>query len=576
MKKIFAFSLAILLVTTACDESFLELEPQGVVSPDLLNNRNGVNALLIGAYSLLDGIGTSTRGNDWNSAMTNWVYGGVASDDAYKGTDAGDQPEITFIERYDWQSNNTRFLGKWRAVYDAVARCNDVIQTLPKVEDMTDAEKNVLLAEARFLRGHYHFEAIKMWENIPYIDENNYDPLDKTKSLVANDQNAWPKIEADFRFAADNLPNVGSQKGRADKMASLAYLAKAFLFQDKFAEAKPLLEEIVNSGLFQLVDFHDNFKATTTNNAESVFEVQLSVNDGTNGNNGGAGETLNWPYFSGAPGGGCCGFYQPSQNLVNAFKTDPTTGLPLLETFNDEDVTNDEGLKASEPHTPYAGTVDPRLDWTVGRRGVPFLDWGPMPGVTWIRDQSYAGPYTGKKWMYYKAEEGTNTHSTSKRRTSNNYRMIRYAQVLLWLAEAEIEAGSLEKARELVNQIRNRAKTSKFVANPDGTPAGNYKVELYPDGHPAFASKEEARKAVRFEQRLELAMEGHRFFDLVRWGIAAQTLNTYVAKESLKRRYLAGSVFKEGVHERYPLPIDEITIAVRPDGTATLKQNPGY
>ncbi|MDQ1086432.1 RagB/SusD family nutrient uptake outer membrane protein [Siphonobacter sp. SORGH_AS_1065] len=571
-KNIIAVSLVMAGLLSSCGDSFLDVKPQGVALVTQLNNKSGVNASLIGAYSLLDGIGSG--GTNWHGAVSNWVYGGVASDDCYKGSDASDQPEITGIERYEVQPAFVHMRGKWRVVYDGVSRCNEVIQLVAKTTDMTDAEKTQVIAEARFLRGHYHFEAKKMWNMVPYIDEKIYNPSDPNSVKVPNDKNIWSNIEDDFKYAMDNLPETQSQKGRCTKYAAMAYLAKAYLFEGKYSTAKPLLESIVASGKYRLVDYHDNYKAATNNNAESIFEVQFSVNDGTNGNNGNAGDELNWPYFSGAPGGGCCGFYLPSSNLVNSFKTDGN-GLPMLDTFNDTDLKSDQGLKITDSFTPDTAPLDPRLDWTVGRRGIPFLDWGAMPGVTWIRDQTYSGPYTGKKWMYYKAEEGTNTHSTNKRRVANNYRMIKYSHVLLWLAECEVEAGNLTKAQDYVNQIRKRAKNSTYVTTSDGKPAANYVVNEYPSGSSAFANQTAARKAVRFEQRLEFAMEGHRFFDLVRWGIADQTLNTYLQAESKKRTYLNGASFTKGKHEYFPLPVDEINNSYV-NGAPTLKQNPGY
>lgn len=574
MKKTLIISSMLALgMVSSCSESFLDVKPTGVASLEQVTNKSGVNALLIGAYSLLDGIGSGTT--NWHAAISNWVYGGVASDDAYKGTDAGDQPEISFIERYEALPNMVHMRGKWTHSYDGVARSNDVLQALPQVKDMTEAEKVQATAEARFLRGHYHFEAKRMWNMVPYIDEKTYDPSNPNSTKLTNDKNIWPNIEADFKFAMDNLPVSQSQRGRATRFAAMAYLARTYLHQQKYADAKPLLDAIVNSGRFRLVDFHDNFRAATNNNAESVFEVQFSVNDGTNGGNGNAGDELNWPYFSSAPGGGCCGFYQPSHNLVNAFKTD-ANGLPLFDTFDNVDLKNDMGVAASAAFDPDRTTpLDPRLDWTVGRRGVPFLDWGIMPGVTWIRDQQYAGPYTGKKWMYYRSEEGTNTHSTNKRRLANNFRLIRYASVLLWLAECEVEVGSLQRARELVNMIRKRAKESRPVTLADGTPAANYVINEYPANSPLFAAKDAARSAVRFETRLEFAMEGHRFFDLVRWGVADQVLNAYLRSESRRRQYLNGAVFTKGKSEYFPLPIDEITNSFV-NGQPTLKQNPGY
>jgi len=574
----------------SCSKSFFDVQPQGRASIEQLSNKSGVTALLIGAYSLLDGVGAGNTGRQ--STISNYVFGGISSGDAVKGTDAGDQPEQSFIEQYNWVADNSYFLGKWQHSYDGVARCNEVIQIVSskEVADMTDAEKLQVVAEARFLRGHYHFEAKKMWNKVPYIDDKIYNRNDPNSTKIPNTADIWPNIEADFDFAAKNLPAVQSQKGRASQWAAKAYLAKAYVFQKKWAPAKALLEEVLAGSGKKLVDnYHDNYRYVTNNNAESIFEVEFSVNDGTTGNNGNAGDNLNWPYSSTAPGRGCCGFYQPSQNLVNAFKTDNTTGLPLigaaadgsLDSYNQVDLPNDQGISANSTFTlDKTIPVDPRLDWTVGRRGVNFLDWGPMPGASWIRDQAYAGPYTGKKWMYYLAEENSSTHSTNRRSVNNNYRLLKISHVILWLAECEMELGNLTAAENYVNMIRNRAKKGSVQ-----DPAVTYKVEPYPAGTFAANGAAFAKNAVYMENRLEFAMEGHRFFDLVRWGIAEKFLNKYVQEEAVpgtepsgrkfnKRTYLVGKVFTSK-NNYYPLPQDEILNSQK-DGKPTLIQNPGY
>ncbi|CAH0994979.1 hypothetical protein EMA8858_01099 [Emticicia aquatica] len=587
MKKLLIIGL--IGISVSCSESFFDIQPQGAASLASLSNKNGVNAVLIGAYSLLDGVGAGNTGRQ--STISNYVFGGITSGDAVKGTDIGDQPEQEYIEQYNWLSDNTYFLGKWQHSYDGVARANEAIQLVasPEIKDMTDAEKNQVIAEARFLRGHYHFEAKKMWNKVPYIDEKIYVAADPNSTKIPNDQDIWSKIEADFQFAADNLPAVQGQKGRATKWAAKTYLAKALIFQKKWAAAKALLEDVYkNSGKKLMPNYHDNYRNITNNNAESVFEVEFSINDGTNGNNGNAGDNLNWPYSANSPGRGCCGFYLPSQNLVNAFKTD-SNGLPLIgnspdgteDTYNKVDLPNDQGLKSDQAfNLDRTIPVDPRLDWTVGRRGVNFLDWGQMPGYSWIRNQNYSGPYIGKKWMYYLADEGSSTHSTSKRNVNNNYRLLKMSSVILWLAECEIELGNLQAGEEYVNMIRNRAKTGSVQ-----DPSINYVVNPYPSGTFAANGADFARNAVRMENRLEFAMEGHRFFDLVRWGIAEKYLNKYVAEESVdgvdmsgrtynKRGYLKGKVFTSK-NAYFPLPNDEILNSQK-DGKPTLVQNPGY
>lgn len=621
MKHIKYISIALVLtIVVSCSDSFLDVRPKGALNSTTLQNAKGVNALLIGAYALLDGWATADGAyRSYQVGADNFVYGSIASDDAHKGSDAGDQPPMSLIEQHDIAADNIYFRGKWRGMYDGIARCNDVLLALEGVTDMTPAEREQVIAEARFLRGHYHFELKKMFNMVPYIDEETYDPSDLESTKVTNTADIWPDIEADLTAAYEVLPSIQGAKGRATKWAAAATLAKAHLFQKEYTEAKALLEEIVASDRFDLAPrYHDNFKATSNNNIESIFEVQYSVNDGApGGENGNIGSTLNYPYA----GGGvttCCGFFQPSQNLVNAFKTGPD-GLPLLDEFNEEDLANDQGVEVSSAwvetteykkdgfasifvtpthETVYKAkrdnlnkdpltspddwakvfeestqTVDPRLDWTVGRRGVPFLDWGVHPGKTYIRDQNYAGPYSPKKHLMYRSDVGTNTFLGNPRLNANNYRMIRYSHVLLWLAEIAVEENRLEDARELVNDIRERAQNpAGFVTDANGNPAANYQISLYPG---PWADQAMARKAVQFEQRLEFAMEGHRRFDLVRWGIAAETLNAYFPEEEKKRAYLKGVKFVPNKHEYFPIPLQEI-LNSQLNGQPTLTQNQGY
>ena len=591
MKKLIIFSLlATVGLNFSCSDSFFEIAPQGAANLASLSNKNGVNALLIGAYSLMDGVGAGNTGRQ--STISNYVFGGITSGDAVKGTDIGDQPEQEYIEQFVWLSDNTYFLGKWQHSYDGVARANEAILLAQSadVKDMTDAEKAQVVAEAKFLRGHYHFEAKKMWNKVPYISETVYKRDDPNSTKIPNTADIWANIEKDFSDAAAVLPATQSQKGRATKWAAMTYLAKAYMFQKKYAAAKTILEDVYkNSGKRLVPNYHDNFRTTGNNNAESIFEVQFSVNDGSTGNNGNAGDNLNWPYSASSPGRGCCGFYLPSQNLVNAFKT-TADGLPMIgdkkdgtaDTYNTVDLPNDQGLSSSATfNLDKSIPVDPRLDWTVGRRGVNFLDWGPMPGATWIRDQGYSGPYIGKKWMYYLAEEGSTTHSTNRRAVNNNFRMLKFSSVVLWLAECEAELGNLAAAETYVNMIRTRAKTGSVQ-----DASVNYVVNPYPAGTFAAKGKDYSLNAIYMENRLEFAMEGHRFFDLVRWGIAAPYINKYLKEESIngtdltgrtynKRGYLVGRTYTAGKNDYFPLPNDEI-LNSQLDGKPTLTQNPGY
>ena len=580
MKKLLYTALAVLMAVgifvVSCSKEFLEKEPPGALSESVLASPSGLEGLLTGAYGMIDGWAGWNIGSPWQSAVSNWVYGDVASDDAYKGSDVGDQADILDFEQYEIFPTNPYVSGKWRANYDGISRTNDVLRVLNRTKEDGNIDDDLatqIEAEAKFLRAFFHFELIKVFENVPFVDENAGDD----GFLIPNPGPPYAQVTADLDFAVNALdvdPRNG-QVGRATKYAAQALRGKVKLYQDDFSGALSDFNTIINSEKYSLVDnFHDNFRTSGDNNAESIFQYQASINDGSGeGANGNYGDILNFPYTGGP--GACCGFHQPSQNLVNAYKT--VNGLPMLDDFNAEDVKSDQGIGSDEPFEPYTGPLDPRLDWTVGRRGIPYLDWGPHPGRDWIRDQAFAGPYAPKKRVYYKAEEGSNSNAGGwgGGTTANNYNIIRYADVLLMAAECEIEGGSggLEKAREYVNMIRERAKNEDYwVKKDDGSGnAANYSISTY---DAAWTDAETARKAVRFERRLELAMEGHRFFDIRRYGsdfsYIKKTLSDYLATESKKRNYLQGVSFDDK-DVRAPIPIVAIDLSKE-----TLTQNPGY
>ena len=264
---------------------------------------------------------------------------------------------------------------------------------------------------------------------------------------------------------------------------------------------------------------------------------------------------------------------------MNSYRTD-NSGLPLLSgAYNDpvNIVIDDDGKESDDnSFVEDTGNLDPRLDWTVGRRGIPYYDWGVHPGKAWIRNQTYGGPYSPKKNVYRKSQTGQYVDQSwpGGPFNANNYTMIRFADIILWLAECEVEVGSLDKAREYVNMIRARAANpGGFVRESDSNNASaNYVIGLYTAGYP-FDNRENARKAVHFERKLELAMEGHRFFDLVRWGEAPNTIEAYLNYEKTKRvESLKDARFDAGVDEYYPIPQLQIDLM----GPSILEQNPGY
>lgn len=569
--------LMLAVILYACEDSFLETQSQGQLTEDQVANEKGVEALLISTYAMLDGQTGPAGVALFGVSATNWVFGSVASDDAAKGSDPGDQAPINPIERFEADASNNYFNEKWRAVYEGVARANNTLKILALVEDLDEATRTRITGEVRFLRGHYHFEAKKMWNNVPYIDETV--SYGEGEFNVGNDQDIWPLIQADFQFAYDNLASSGMAVGRANKWAAGSYLAKILMFQGKFAEALPLLETIIDQGetplglKYALMDeYHKNFNAEFKNGPESVFAVQASVNDGGGGANANYGEVLNFPHNADAPGG-CCGFFQPTFDLVNAHRTG-ANGLPLPDTYNQNPVKNDQGLEGTDAFTPDAGSLDPRLDWSVGRRAIPYLDWGPHPGKPWVREQPYGGPYAPKKMVFYEAQQGALSDISfwTPGLSAINFNIIRFADVLLWAAEAAAEQDQLSIALDYVNQVRARAANpSGFVMNEDGTPAANYVISTYS----GFSSKEEALEAIRFEKRIEFAMEGHRRFDLVRWGIAAPVLNDFIDYESQFRGYLQGAEFENGEDEYFPIPQRQIDLQTS-GGESALTQNPGY
>ncbi|HWC74291.1 MAG TPA: RagB/SusD family nutrient uptake outer membrane protein [Gemmatimonadales bacterium] len=613
--------IVVAAVTYACS-NFLDTPSQGTVEITSLENKAGVEGSLIAAYRSLDC--SSSSAGSWGCAASNWVWGSVASDDAYKGSNAGDQQPINDIETYVWSVGEAEgYLNqKWAQVYEGVSRANATLRLLAKVQasnpnEIATPDANSIKGEALFLRAHYHFEAYRMWGHIPYYFETDTTPVSSGGYRKPNDQplpTILGLIVADLNQAMTLLPATprNGELGRATKWAAEAYKGRVFAYAAQLTpslwdSARVVLQDVREKGPYKLETSFDHVWtgfANLQNGPETILAFQASVRDGEpSGWNANWGERLNFPH-SGSHFG-CCGFHQPSNNLVNFFQVD-AAGLPLAMSTNtwntSPPATRDTNFAAGNLTVP----VDPRLDWTVGRDATPYKDWG-LQNRSWIRDAIYSGPYSPKKNVHENsANAESNVGWQSTQLNDVNIHIFRYADALLLLAEADIAGNLLDSARVIVNEIRARAgkmaqgcgltdttvtktyptcatdATIKPMAIPLGvmsasldtlvTPWANYRIGLYTAPFPDAAT---ATKAVRFERRLELAMEGQRFFDLRRWGAADTTINNYLATEGSRRAYLASASTFQARHNLYPIPDIQIQLS-RVGGKDMLVQNTGW
>lgn len=560
MKPLFRISALLglcVLVWTCNEDEFLTTPPQGVLSADNLTAREGIDAALISAYSRVDGWAADWGQNGWGMAGSNWLFGSVTSDDAHKGSEPADGASSQQIELFQWQPSLDEFQGKFVAVYDGIRRANETISLINGNESLDQADRDRLTGEALFLRAHYHFEAWKMWENVPYFSEED------TDFRKPNDQDIYPLIVADFERAASLLPATQAQVGRATSGAANAMLGRLLMMKQNYAGAKTALDRVQGYALQDC--YHDIFSGAGENGSGMIFSSQASANDGNpDGDNANFSQRLANPH-GGSPIG-CCGFHQPTQNLVNAFRTTPE-GLPALDNSS-----------TSNPST--TDPVDPRLDWSVGRDGVPYLNWGTHD-PSWVRDRGYSSQYNAKKFVQA-VEESSNVGWVGNQLSPINVPIIRYADVILMLAEIDVENNMLEAARAKVNQIRTRAgncaqgadQVPVPIDDPSATAHANYVIGTYPG---PWTDQGAAREAVRLERRLELAMEGHRFFDLKRYGESymINTMNSYFAVEETRRPFMQAHETVAPKHMRFPIPTQAIQLSLV-DGNPTLRQNTGF
>jgi starch-binding outer membrane protein, SusD/RagB family len=498
--------------------------------------------------------------------LGNWLHGSVRGGDAHKGGALASQPEAAALARFEATAANQAVLAKWRASYEGIDRCNLALRMIELCTDggFTQPERDELRGQLRFLRAVWYFDLVRLFGQVPWIAETH----DAQTALeVENDVDIYDDIEADLAFAIDHLSNGAAPiAGRPNSWSAMGMLGKVQLTRGQHADALATLAPLLANGvapsgarLALLSGYGDVFASALPNHHEALFGIHTSPNA---------------PVPAGTSGpAGCCGFFQPSLGQARAHRTD-ANGLPLLDgSFLTTPFTTDLGVASASPFTPDAGALDPRIHHNLGTRGIPFLDWGLHAGADWITDPSAGGPYSPRKYVQTNLEFPWSFMPSGRPRgvTNENQTLLRYADVLLMAAECEIEAGTLEQAREYVNRVRARAANpASWVKLPNGSNAANYVIGLY---NTPWTDAAAARSAVRFERRLELAGEGHRFFDLVRWGVAATELNAHLAFEGASLpATLADASFTAGVDELYPIPAAEI--ARREPGVLT--QNPGY
>lgn len=527
------------LSLTSCDD-FLDLKPTGTFTEEQLDD-SSIEGLMASAYA---GLEAHFFGNNESFAgpITNWVFD-VRSDDALKG--GGDitmEQYIHQLEVSNVTSDNAVALDKWRNNYYAISR---VHKAMNAIENSNIANKATYLGELKLLRAYFYFDLIRIFEQVPYFTENE-DPNGKRADEYTRDQ-IFSFIKQDLVDAYSVLPEEQSQAGRFNKYVAAAVMAKVSAFTSNWSDVETYANYVIASNKY---DFYDNYgdmsKIEFNNKKESVMAVQFSTannNAHINWSN-----LLNTTYSEGALFGTGDDFFLGSQNLVDAFATD-NNGLPYLNG-------SDHYVKTTENGDGnYDGNVDPRLDFTVGRLGMPFR--GHTYNKKWCRAYDIYGEYSGKKGLIDPSSPDM-VQGFPWGASALNYCIIRYSDIVLLKAEALIEQNKqLDEARTLINDVRKKAQRSidgNYTPQDLDPFNANYNVGLYPS---EGWTQEYARKAVRMERRLELAMEGNRWFDLLRWNTAVSTVNAYMQSEQRYHTYYAGNSISED-ELYFPVPYEEV------------------
>ena len=561
MKKLISllYMIPVLGVLTACSDLLGEQVPQGTLSDEQVKDPANAEAMVVSAYAIF------TTAEDINSSFSMWNFD-VRSDDAYKGgngTSDGDvfhQLEIQQgVLTTNWNLNDI-----WVRLYNSLSRVNSAIALLNECDE-SYAMKEQRLAEMKFLRAYGHFLLKRLFKNIPFVNRHDltYAEYNELSNTAYSNDEGWQVIIDDLMEAYNTLPAVQADKGRPTKATAAAFLAKVYLYK-AYRQDDPKSNQVssVNDGDLRKVieftepalyagygleaDIHNNFRPEEMyeNGKESLWAIQYSRNDGSTYGN------LNWSYGLIGPSidnvtDGACDFYKPSQNLVNAFRTG-ADGLPLPDSFNEKDY--DKGVD----------NADPRLFLTVGMPGLPYLfnkNFIQDESKQWSRGNGLYGYYISLKQNVDPALVGEYLIKGSYWASPMNRIVFRYADVLLERAEAYAQLGDSGKAIDLVNQIRARAasSTQMFADYPT-----RYGVKIYITQYKGSYDKAAALKIVKMERRLEMGMECERFFDLVRWGEAAQVLNKYYAEEIDNCSIYREARFTADKDEYLPIPASQI------------------
>ena len=492
MKKYIFITLATIALSSSvlvsCSDEFVDRSPAySIDSENYFNSKTDYDNALVAAYDLLQ------------SSYLNALMGEIASDNTLAGGESqNDSPGIQQIDNMVHTPVNPNLRDLWNWMFAGVSRANYILE----FKDKIDFEgKNQVIAEARFLRAYYHFELVKWFGGIPLSGDVRFKVGDEQSIPRSTVPEVYASIEADLIYASTNLSATASQEGRATKGAALALLGKAYLYQDKFTDAAATFETLISNSPYSLVaDYNAIFETSGENGLESVFEVQYTDVEGAG-----------FGCLQCSEGNVAVGFNGPRNYSGTLFTSGYSYNVPTPKIVNAFEVGDN-------------------------RKDVAILDieaWAASTGATFGKGYQHTGYFNRK---YIPRTRSSNAQGDLNLTNPNNYRAIRYADVLLMAAEANNRGGLDDvKARGYLNLVRQRA-------------FGDL-------NHDISASGAALTDFIWAERRVELVGEGHRFFDLVRTKKAAQEITGFTANKN----------------ELFPIPFEEIQFS-----NGNWQQNPGY